>query len=97
MQRSFLDILVRTEYFLHKKSPVQTTKVKFQKSPIKSKFSKGVSPWFGSKMAIFLNGCFWANLARKHRLLCSGQKRMLFKQEMSGFKKVQKIELFQRG
>ena len=48
-------------------------------------------------MAIFLNGCFWANLARKHRFLCSGQKRMLFKQEMSGFKKVQKIELFQTG
>ena len=97
MQRSFLDILVRTEYFLHKKSPVQTTKVKFQKSPIKSKFSKGVSPWFWVKNGHFFNGCFWANLARKHRLLCSGQKRMLFKQEMSGFKKVQKIELFQRG
>ena len=48
-------------------------------------------------MAIFLNGCFWANLARKHRFLCSGQKRMLFRQEMSGFKKVQKIELFQTG
>ena len=97
MQRSFLDILVRTEYFLHKKSPVQTIKVKFQKSPIKSKFSKEVSPRFWVKNGHFSQWLFWANLARKHRFLCSGQKRMLFKQEMSGFKKVQKIELFQTG
>ena len=68
MQRSFLDILVRTEYFLHKKSPVQTIKVKFQKSPVKSKFSKGVSPWFWVKNGHFSQWLFLGKSSQKASL-----------------------------
>ena len=43
--------------FWKEKNALWTTKVKFQKSPVKSKFSKGVSPWFLAKNGHFSH--FW--------------------------------------
>ena len=49
-------------------------------------------------MAIFLTGCFWANLARKYRLFyILDKKRTLSRQEMLSFKKVQKNPNFPKG
>ena len=43
---------------------------------------------FSSKIAIFLIGCFWANLARKNRFFYILDKKMLSRQEKSSFIKV---------
>ena len=60
MQRSILDILVRTEYFLHKKSQVQSqAKVKKNRT----------FPCFFANNGHFFVGGICANPARKDRLL----------------------------
>ena len=43
---------------------------------------------FSSKIAIFLIGCFWANLARKKSFFYILHKKMLSRQEKSSFIKV---------
>ena len=48
-------------------------------------------------MAIFLIGCFWANLARKHRLFYILDKKERFlDKKCQVLKKSKKIQIFQR-
>ena len=52
-------------------------------------FPKGLVHGFWPKIAIFLNGGFWPNPARKERFLIFGIEKT--------FQNAHKIEIFQRG
>ena len=91
-KRSFFGLLDKKECFLGQKKEVL-------KNSSKSKFSKGVCPLILSKIELFIMYyVIWGQIKQEKILFwCSGKKRILFGPEKESFKKVQKIEIFQRG
>ena len=69
-----------------KKNAFRPEKGSFKKRQKKSTFSKGVSPWFLSKIELFIICVFLANQARKDRFCLLDKKRMSFKEDKGSFK-----------
>ena len=89
-KRSFFDILERKEWSLDPK------KWSFKKSK-KSKFFKGVSPWFLSKNRIFDQGNFWGKLSHKALFLDVLDRKECFLDDIHSFKNSKNRKFFQGG
>ena len=89
-KRSFFDILERKEWLLDPK------KWSFKKSK-KSKFFKGVSPWFLSKNRIFDQGNFLGKLSHKTLFLDVLDRKECFLDHIHSFKNSKNRKFFQGG
>ena len=89
-KRSFFDILERKEWLLDSK------KWSFKKSK-KSKFFKGVSPWFLSKNRIFDQGKFLGKLSHKALFLDVLDRKECFLDHKHSFKNSKNRKFFQGG
>ena len=86
----FFNIVDRKKCLLDKKSDVS-------KKSGKSKFSKGLSPWFLSKSRTCYHVCLLGKSSQKRSFFDILDKKMLFRPKKVAFQKTKKIELFQRG
>ena len=87
----FFNIVDRKECFLDKK-------VTFQKKSRKSKFSKGLSPWFLSKSRTFYHVCLLGKLSQKRSFFdILDKKKSSLDQKKWRFKKLKKKSNFSKA
>ena len=98
------NLKIFSTFFLGKKAQkycsliLQIEKERFSIKQCKSSnFSKGVSPWFKSKIGIFSIVCFWAKQSEKYCLLIFQIEKKAFFNVKIYFQKSGKIRIFATG